>query len=192
MLLLDLCFCPLSIFPEVSRYVCLINKCTGLVSRSGLQNIFHVCGAADLCPQRTSSAGFSIIYSSQRLLAPPRSPTLRLPVPRLRRRGKEASQPSASQAVVQRNPSSRWLRQEIWCRKPVFWLLYPPMPGRQQLSPFPARSLSTAQTCPAQGQAQRKLVLIFHSHLKNSASRCCYCAEPRKGSYFFFCCPIKI
>lgn len=46
MLLLDLCFCPLSIFLEVSFYVCMVSKCEGLVRNKSTQLLLHIHACA--------------------------------------------------------------------------------------------------------------------------------------------------
>lgn len=84
MLLLDLCFCPLSIFLEVSHYVSMISKCSGLVLKA-CRHLHVLVGASRPTSPLLPSDSFPKTYFPESLLAHPTtilshpcSPTTRL------------------------------------------------------------------------------------------------------------------
>lgn len=192
MLLLDLCFCPFSIFLGVSHYVCMINKCSGLALKQSRQTpSARACaGPQSRVPPARPLPALPVTRSSRRLLARlgtallPADPPLHPPVSHAHRCSgrRETSQPSAPWAVVQHNAPSRRCARRFGAENQCFGICFSNPAGAEEATaqPLPQAQTSLLPHSPdglsAGSKRGGKLGLIFHSHLKNSAARCCYCA----------------
>lgn len=129
-LLLDLYFCPLSI-SRVSLFVCVSRAQPGLVWKAPGTS----CPA--LCPAHPCQR-FPLFLSSP---WPSPSPQLYLFIPLCS---------SASQAAALYNPSSCWIWEHIWCRKPCLVLV-----SVTPSAAAPTHTFAPCQECSAQQPKQQ-------------------------------------